>query len=132
MITRAVIVWLIIIVAEFLHGIARALFLAPYVGELRTRQIGVFIGSLIILAIAIASVRWIGAVTKGQLLGVGVLWLILTLSFEILFGKFVMNHSWQRLLSDYNPAEGGLLAIGMLLLMLSPLIAARVRRLELQ
>jgi hypothetical protein len=41
--------------AEILHRIARTVLLVPYVGDLQSRQIGVFTGSLIILAIALCS-----------------------------------------------------------------------------
>ncbi len=125
--TRAVTVWLILIVAEILHGIARGIFLVPHVGEFRSSQIGVFTGATIILAIALASVRWIGATRRAHLLMVGLLWLALTLSFEILFGRFVVGASWERLAADYNVLKGGLLPFGMLVLLMSPLIAWKVR-----
>lgn len=126
--TRGVAIWLALIVAEILHGIARGIFLLPHVGEFRSSQIGVFTGSIIILIIALASIRWIGATRTTDLLAVGVLWLVLTLAFEILFGRFVVGASWERLAADYNILEGGLLPFGMLVLMLSPLIAAKLRR----
>ena len=126
--TRAVAVWLVLIVAEILHGIARGIFLVPHVGEFRSNQIGVFTGSVIILVIALAFVRWIGASRIIDLLAVGVLWLGLTLAFEILFGRFVVGASWERLAADYNVLEGGLLPFGMLVLLISPLIAGKVRR----
>ena len=58
---------------------------------------------------------------------VGFLWLSLTLAFEVLFGRLVMGASWERLASDYNVLKGGLLPFGMLVLLLSPLIASKVR-----
>jgi hypothetical protein len=124
---RALAVWLLLIVAEILHGIGRGIFLVPHVGDFRSRQIGVFTGSLIILVIALATVRWIGAPRPTQLLGVGLLWLLLTLAFEILFGHFIMGASWERLASDYDVLQGGFLPIGMVVLLLSPLIAAKLR-----
>jgi hypothetical protein len=87
----------------------------------------VLTGSLIILAIALVFVRWIGATRSSQLLGIGVMWLILTLAFEILFGMIVVGTSWERLAADYNVLEGGLLPFGMILLTLAPLIAAKLR-----
>jgi hypothetical protein len=39
----------------------------------------------------------------------------------------VVGASWERLAADYNVLEGGLLPFGMLVLLLSPLIAAKVR-----
>jgi len=104
-----------------------ASFLVTYVGEFRSNQIGVFTGSIIILAIALVFVRRIGASRTTDLLAVGVLWLALTLAFEILFGRFVVGASWERLAADYNLLDGGLLPFGMLVLMLSPLIAGKVR-----
>ena len=70
---RAVAVWLAIILAEILHGIARGIFLVPLVGEFRSSQIGVFTGSIIILAVAIVFVRWLGASRKSDLLLVGLI-----------------------------------------------------------
>ena len=125
--TRAITVWLVLIVAEILHGIARGIFLVPHVGEFRSSQIGVFTGSIIILAIAVVFVRWIGATRPAHLLMVGFLWLALTLAFEILFGRFVVGASWEHLAADYNVLQGGLLPFGMLFLLMSPLIAGKIR-----
>jgi hypothetical protein len=126
--TRALTIWLVLICAEILHGILRGIFLVPHVGEFRSNQIGVFTGSLIILVIAMAFVRWIGATRTVDLLAVGLLWLVLTLAFEVLFGRFVVGASWERLAADYNVLEGGLLPFGMIVLLLSPLIAGKLRR----
>ena len=49
---RALLAWLLIVVAESIHGAARQLFLAPAIGDLPARQVGVLTGSVIILAIA--------------------------------------------------------------------------------
>lgn len=124
---RALTVWLVLIAAEIVHGIARGIFLVPHVGEFRSSQIGVFTGSIIILLIALAFIRWIGATRTTALLVVGALWLGLTLAFEILFGRFVVGASWERLAADYNVLQGGLLPFGMLVLLLSPLIARKIR-----
>jgi len=70
-----------LIAVEILHSIARGGLLVPLVGEFRSNQIGVFTGSLIILGIALVSVRWIGAARASELPGIGVLWLVLTLAF---------------------------------------------------
>ncbi len=124
---RSLLVWLVLIAAEILHGIVRSLVLVPYLGEFRSNQLGVFSGSVIILAIAYAFLRWIGVHRNSHLMMIGLLWLVLTLSFEMLFGRLVVGASWQRLASDYDVLHGGLLPWGMLVLFLSPWIAARLR-----
>jgi hypothetical protein len=127
---RAIAVWLILIAAEIIHGIVRSILLAPRVGDMRARQIGVFTGSLVNLGIAHVFIRWIGARTTRALGGIGVVWVMLTVVFEVAFGRLVMRSSWERLRSDYDLAHGGLPPIGLVALAGSLLVAARLRRME--
>ena len=125
--TRAFAVWLVIIGAETVHGILRVLFLEPYFGDKRARQIAVFSGALIILTISFLFIRWIPAKNNFQLLLAGFFWVVLTLAFEISFGLFLMNLSWERVSADYDILQGGLLPFGLLVMFFSPWIAARAR-----
>jgi hypothetical protein len=124
---RSLAVWLALMGAEVLHGIARTAFLAPRVGDFRARQIAVFTGSVLIFAITLAFVRWLRPARASQALGIGVLWLGLTLSFELFLGRVVLGLPWERLASDYNLLQGGLLPLGLLVLTLSPLLAGKLR-----
>jgi hypothetical protein len=62
MVFKALLAWLLIAVAEVLHGILRVRFLNRKVGDHRARQIGVFTGSAIFLVIA-----WLTITNKRQL-----------------------------------------------------------------
>jgi hypothetical protein len=126
---RSFIIWLLIVLVEFIQGAIRELFLVPFIGELGARQVGVFTGSVIILMIATLFIRWIRAANIYQLLAIGFFWLILMLGFEISFGRFILGFSWERIASDYNLLEGGFLSLGMLVLAAAPLIAAKTRQL---
>ena len=126
-IVRCLVVWLLLIATEIVHGILREVLLVPLVGRFRSNQIGIFTGSVIILLIAYFTICWIGAKRRSELLTVGFHWLLLTVAFEFLFGRFVMGLSWDRLGSDYNLLQGGLMPLGLLLLFFSPLIAENVR-----
>ena len=121
-------IWLILIAAEIVHGIVRAVTLVPLVGEFRSNQIGVFSGSAIILVIAYLSIRWIGASRCVDLFLVGAIWLVLTVAFEILFGRYVVGLSWERLATDYNLLNGGLMPIGLLVMFLAPWSAGTMRK----
>jgi hypothetical protein len=127
MLIRSLAVWLSLIAAEIVHGILRAIFLAPIVGEFRSNQIGVFTGSAIILVIAYLTIRWVGARRTSEWLTVGFIWLIFTLTFEVLFGRLVMGLTWERIASDYNVIQGGLMPLGLLVLVCSPIVAAKLR-----
>lgn len=124
---RALLVWLAVIAAETVHGVLRGLLLVPLVGDLRARQIGVPIGSLIVLAVASLSVRWIAAGTTLRLLGVGLLWVVLTVLFEVGLGRFVLGLTWERIAEDYDHTRGGFLAFGLLVMAVSPVLAAWLR-----
>jgi hypothetical protein len=125
---RSLVVWFVLIGTEFLHGIARAILLVPVVGDFRARQVGVFTGTIINLTVAALFIRWIHPTRIADTIAIGLLWLVLTVVFEISFGRAVMHASWQRIGSDYDLALGGLLPIGLALLALAPLITAKVRR----
>lgn len=125
---RGVAVWLVLIAAEFAHGIARAVWLVPVVGDFPSRQIGVFTGTLINLTIALLFIRWIHPARVSEAVDVGVVWCLLTLVFELLLGRLVFQASWSRLLSDYDLRHGGYLGLGLLALALAPLVAAKARR----
>ena len=127
LVLRALVVWPVIIAAETVHGVLRGLLLVPLVGDLPARQIGVPIGSLIILAVADLFIRWIAAGTRLQLLGVGVLWAALTVLFEIGLGRLVLGLPWERITEDYDPTRGGFLGFGLLFMAVSPLLAAKLR-----
>ncbi len=61
---RALLVWLVIIGVETVHGILRTLVLLPAVGDFRARQISVFTGSLLIFGVAYVFIEWIQAKTE--------------------------------------------------------------------
>jgi len=126
--TRTLAIWFLVIAAEIVHGILRAVALVPLLGEFRSNQIGVFTGSAIILVIAYLTIGWIEATKTSELLTVGAIWLVLTVSFEVLFGRFVVGLSLERIVADYNMLRGGLMPLGLLFLFFAPMIAGRLRR----
>jgi hypothetical protein len=124
---RAFLVWLVIIAAETVHGILRGVLLVPIVGDLPARQIGVLIGSLLIFAVAYLFIRWIAARTKLQFLAVGLLWVVLTILFEIGLGRLVLGLPWERLTEDYDVIRGGFMGVGLLFMAAAPWLAAWLR-----
>jgi hypothetical protein len=126
LLARALAVWLVLIAGEVVQGIVRTLWLAPWLGDFRARQIGVFLGSAQILTISSLTSRWLRARTVRSQLTIGSLWLLLTVTFEFTLGLQVLRFSWRRMVSDYNLRRGGLLPVGLAVLTLSPYITARL------
>jgi hypothetical protein len=123
---RAVAIWFLIALAKSVHGTIRRLFIAPVMGDLSARQIGVLTGSTIIFLISWLSIRWIGARKFTYQLEVGALWVVLTDLFEVGLG-LALGYPQARILSDYNVAQGGLMGFGLLFMLFVPSLAAKVR-----
>ena len=121
---RAFAVWLLIIGVETVHGILRTLLLVPLMGDFPARQVAVFTGSLLIFGVAYLFIRWIKAGTTLRLVAVGLMWVVLTVLFEIGLGRLVLDLPWERLTEDYDITRGGFLGIGLLFLAATPLLAA--------
>lgn len=111
---------------ETAQGIARELYLAPRVGDLHARQIGVVTGSIIVFAVAWALAKWIDVKARAAQMYVGAIWVLLTLTFEILVGR-ALGSSWDRIASDYDPSRGGWLLAGLAFMFFAPRIAAALR-----
>jgi len=123
---HAIVVWLVLLVTMFVHGALRSLILAPRIGELPARQISVVTGSMLIVVITFVCVKWIGARSTGELVGVGLLWLALTVLFEIGLG-LATGHPWHEVLADFNVLRGGLFPIVLAVTALAPLLTAKLR-----
>lgn len=123
---RGIIVWLLIMGVETLHGTARRILLEPLLGDLVARQISVVTGSVLILAVTFIFIRWLKGTGKLDFLFVGTVWVGLTLAFEIAIGRLVMNVTWERIVSDYDLIHGGLMPLGLLVMLFAPLMTAKV------
>lgn len=125
---RAFAVWLIIIAVETGHGVLRALLLVPIVGDFSARQLSVFTGSLLIFIVTLLLIKWIDAKSTLQLIIVGALWVILTILFEVMLGRLVLDLSWDRITEDYDITRGGLLGFGLMFMLVSPLLSKVLTR----
>jgi hypothetical protein len=124
---RSIAIWLIFIVIESINGTIRTLWLVPLVGDLRAHQISFVTGSLLILTISTIFVRWLKISSLSQSIGVGVLWMLLTAVFEVGLGRWAFGYSWAQIAVDYNLLQGRLMSLGLVLLVLAPLIATKIR-----
>ena len=123
---RAFLVWVLIAAVEVLHGTLRRLYLVPLIGDWRARQVGALVGAALVFLVALVTARWLGISSRRKLLQTGVFWLVLMIGFEVV-GARLAGYTWVRIGSDYDLLHGGLLGIGMVVLVLSPLWAAKLR-----
>jgi len=121
---RAVGIWLALVAVESIHGVMRRLLLEPQLGDLRARQVSVFTGSVLITLVFWLTLKSLGPQPVRRWWTFGLLWLALTLAFEIGLGR-ATGMSWDRIASDFDPRRGGLLAFGMLVILVAPRLLAQ-------
>ena len=105
---KAILMWLLLLAVMMGNGFFRVLVLQPRLGESLARQGACLSGILVILGMTGLFVRRCGPFGRGELLKIGALWVVLTVAFEFLFGRFVAGASWEALLAEYDLTRGRL------------------------
>lgn len=124
---RPVAAWLLILVLAILNGILREAVLLPYLGTPVAFVLSGLMLSLFILAVAVALASWLRLSSFSRCVAVGALWLGLTLIFEFSFGGIVQGQSWGEMLDAYTFKDGNIWPLVLVVTVVAPLIAARVR-----
>ena len=127
MYTHAVIIWFAILIVAIANGAVRVDLLIPRFGEELGHVISTVSLCVAIFAVTSAAIPWIGAVTRNDALGVGLLWVTMTVAFEFLGGHYVFGTPWPELLADYNVARGRIWVLVLLTTAVAPALAAHAR-----
>ena len=127
LLVRAMAVCGLIVIVESIQGTRRQIFIAPWIGDLTARQLDAFSESALILGISWLTARWIGAKSFEEQLRAGLLWVVLIVLFELSLGRG-LGCSWERILSDYDLAHGGLMGLGLVFLLFAPALGAKHRQ----
>jgi hypothetical protein len=125
-IVKYIAAWLGMMVLAVVNGIVRDKAYGPRVGELAGHQFSTaillilfgvyFYGLERLWPLYSASSAWL----------VGVVWLIMTVLFEIALGRFVARDSWRKILGDYNLLAGRLWILVPLWVLCGPYVVYRL------
>ncbi len=128
MIGRALIVWLLLLVLAIAGAASRERLLTPRIGEGAAHVVGTLIVVALFLVAIGLTVRWIvPTLDPRALLLLGAGWTALTVLFEFGFGRYVMGHTWSRLLHDYDMAAGRVWILVLLTTLFGPWLLGRWR-----
>jgi len=130
MITRALVIWIVLLVLAVANGGVREALLIPRLGEGKGRALSTITLSLAILLLTWLSLRWMHPSSLGDAWTIGGLWLALTLAFEFLAGHFVFRKPWSELLADYNVLAGRIWILVLIVTALAPYLVATVQGLQ--
>src|SRR4030067_1482629 len=114
-------IWLAMSVLAVINGTIRVVIFQKFV-NLQTAHVISCITGIALIQTVIYFYLKLRNFAVHQLLIIGLIWLGLTIAFEFGFGHYVMGHSWEKLLSDYNLLKGRLWSVVLLSVLLGPLI----------
>lgn len=123
---KAVTVWAGIAVLAVADGALREAVLMPRLGRSTALVLSGLLLAALILAVAWLALPWLQIRGTWPLALVGLLWLVLTLGFELGFGRW-QGKSWSVLLEAYRFRGGNLWPIVLAVTALAPYLAATLR-----
>lgn len=112
--------WLGMVMLAILNGAIREHVYEQYMPELSAHQLSTFILLVLLGGYVWTLGRFFRIESTRQALVIGAVWLIMTVVFEFIFGRYVMGHSWGRLFHDYNLLKGRIWSLVLLWTAVAP------------
>ena len=124
---RYFVAWFPIIILAFANATIREAVYKRYLSELAAHQISTLtLGILAGIYVWVLS-RHLKLQSSGQAVGVGLMWLVMTVIFETALGRYVLGNPWSQVLRDYNISEGRVWPLFILWLTVSPYVFYRIK-----
>lgn len=120
-------IWLLIVIAAIINGVTREKILIPLMGSSFSLPLSGFILSLLVIVIAYITIPYIGKLKTGAYIFIGLLWVTLTLSFEYLFGHYVVGKPCREINQVFNILKGDLFIVVLIVTGLSPWTVAKLK-----
>ena len=114
--------WFLFVLLAILNGTIRVALIIPLVGAYSGHVISSIVFVLVIFAVTWFYIKRKKIASKRSAFQIGLIWFVLTVAFEFLFGHFVMNHSWETLIHDYNILEGRIWLLVLAATLFAPIL----------
>ena len=121
------IAWFGIVVLGLANATIRQVVYARYVSELAAHQISTLTFAILVGLYAWALSGFLNLPSPGEAIGVGLMWMILTILFEFALGRYVVGDPWGKLLAEYNLLEGRVWGLFILWVGLAPYVFYRIK-----
>jgi hypothetical protein len=124
---RATGIWLVMLLAAILNAALREQLFAPWLGKAAALPLSGITLSALVFGIALVFIPRFGNLRTTLYFTIGLVWVVLTLAFEFLLGHFLLGQSWRETIQVLNVKQGDLFALVLVVSLLSPWLAARLR-----
>jgi len=117
--------WLLVLLAMVANGTFRELVIERWLSTAAAGVVSAALGITWIQLITRPFLRRLGPISAAQCTSIAAVWLVMTVTFEFLFGHYVDGASWQELLADYNVFAGRLWPIVLASIAAAPFVWSR-------
>lgn len=125
---RVLLLWFPMLALAIVNGVVRETTYGKRLPELTAHQISSFTGSLSLFAYIWLTADRLDPGTAVRAWLAGGVWALMTVIFEFAFGRLYGKHSWERLLGEYNLAQGRLWTLVLFTVALGPYLAFTLRQ----
>lgn len=120
--------WFGLVALAILNGTLRVKLYGQFLTELLAHQVSTLLG-ILIFGIYIWIITGIWKLPSATVaITIGTLWFFMTILFEFGFGHYVMGHSWDKLLHDYNIFAGRIWILVLIWTFIAPYIFYRLHQ----
>jgi hypothetical protein len=127
MLFKAIGIWLVIVMAAIFNGVLREKLLVPAIGASAALPLSGILLAVMVFLVTFLLISFIGGTEPGIYIWIGLFWVVLTLSFEFLFGYFVGHKSWHEIIQIFNVMKGDLFIVVLFITGISPWLAAKLK-----
>jgi len=124
---KSTIVWTSFIPIAILNGLLRERCLSPLLGKRLALPLSGISAAALFFLLSWFTIPWLGPLKPYRYRQIGLAWLGATVLFEFLFGRLAAGKPWGELLQAYDISTGNLWPLVLLVIAVSPLLAARLR-----
>jgi hypothetical protein len=124
---KALGLWGLFGVLAILNGMVREKWISPLLGPSAALPLSGGILSISIFLTTLAFIPKFGLKSPRPCWALGALWVLWTVAFEFLLGRYAMGKSWSEFLQVFDMARGNFMLLVLLTTAISPLGAWRLR-----
>lgn len=121
-------IWFVIAILAIENGVFRESVLVSTLGQNIALPVSGITLSIIVFIVTYVSFPLFGKNNSLSYFFIGLQWVLMTLIFEFLLGHYVLEKSWSGILDIFNIMKGNLFIIVLVVSLLSPLLAAKIKK----
>ena len=125
---KYILAWIPMLFIAILNGAVRELWLMNYFGELSAHQVSSATGIVLLGVFIWVIIRSWRPESAATAVAVGLIWLVMTVAFEFLFGFYVRGLSWSRLFHEYNLLAGRVWVLVLAWVAVAPYLFYRLQK----